>query len=79
MIYSVLEQHRDGAWWYHPGDSFDTLEEAKERADHFCDYLDERPVKVIEHELPFPQDKSRCTFDGKHFGFAGGYPFTLEH
>lgn len=20
MMYSLLEQHRNGAWWYHPGD-----------------------------------------------------------
>ena len=30
MLYSLLEQHKDGSWWYHPGFTFDTPEEAEQ-------------------------------------------------
>lgn len=26
---SILEQHVDGSWWYHPGETFDTMEAAE--------------------------------------------------
>ena len=74
MIYSVLEQHLNGSWWYHPGMSYNTREAAEERAREFPD----RPTKVIKHEQPMPQDVSRYSFDCKHFDFAGGWEFTLK-
>ena len=80
-MYSVLEQHTDGSWWYHPGNTFETQEEAaSEGWDHYgsgC-YLTPRPYKVIEHTKPFPQDLDRCSFDCVHFNFAGGYLFSLK-
>lgn len=71
MIYSVLEQHKDGAWWYHPGYSYDTEEKAKQEADAFSKRFDNRPTMVFSHEVPLPQEYSTCTCDFSTFGFAG--------
>ena len=29
-MYSLLEQHKDGSWWYHPGDTFETEAEVEQ-------------------------------------------------
>ena len=53
--FSVIEQHFDGCWWYHPRLTFDSKENAEEGfKKHFWWDL-ERPHKIIEHIEPFPQ------------------------
>ena len=78
MIYSVLEQHKDGAWWYHPGYSYDTEEKAKQEADAFSKRFDNRPTMVFSHEVQLPQKHSTCTRDFKTFGFAGGVEWIAK-
>ena len=80
-MFSILEQHSNGSWWYHPGDTFGTQEEAAIEGWNVygsgaC--LTPRDYKIIEHQKPFPQDMARCSFDCVHFDFAGGYHFSLE-
>lgn len=80
-MFSILEQHTDGSWWYHPGDTFVTRDEAETEGQKFYgsgDHLTPRPYKVIEHQKPFPQDMARCSFDCVHFSLAGGWNFSLE-
>lgn len=80
-MFSILEQHKDGSWWYHPGDTFGTWDKADAEAEKLYwsgKHLAPRPYKVIEHTKPFPQDLDRCSFDCVHFNFAGGYHFSLE-
>ena len=85
-MYSLLEEHADGSWWYHPGCTFSNRPEA---CDVFMRFIGvassfelhkgniSRSVKIITHTKPFPQDMSRCTRDFVHFDFAGGYEFNL--
>ena len=79
-MFSILEQHNDGSWWYHPGNTFETQEEAAIEGWNVygsgC-YLTPRDYKIIEHQKPFPQDMARCSFDCVRFSFAGGYLFSL--
>lgn len=70
-MFSVLEQHDDGSWWYHPGYSFPTEAEAKQRAAEFSKRHDNRITKVFEHTEPMFQEYSTCTKDFKIFGFGG--------
>lgn len=70
MLYSVLEQHVDNSWWYHPKLTFNSPEEAEEEFKK-CFYWDlGRPYKIFEHKDPLPQ-KDICTFDFKVFHFHG--------
>lgn len=71
MIYSVLEQHRDGSWWYHPGYTFDTEEKAQEQAADFSKRHEGRPTTVFAHEEKLPQGYATCTEDFETFGFGG--------
>lgn len=82
-MYSILEQHVDGSWWYHPGCTFSTQEEAALRAASFGKpytpgFYISRPFRILAHTKPFPQDMSRCTHDFVHFDFAGGWEFSIE-
>lgn len=80
-MFSVLEQHVDGSWWYHPKETNNTREEAEAMGAKLYasgKYLQPRPYKIIEHDKPFPQDMSRCSFDCVHFDYAGGYLFSLN-
>ena len=80
-MFSILEQHNDGSWWYHIGKTYDTRDEAETKGHELFggeSFLKPRPYKVIEHTKPFPQDMARCSFDCVHFHFAGGYQFSLE-
>lgn len=70
-MFSVLEQHIDGSWWYHPGYSFHTEEEAKQRAEEFSKNHDNRITKVFEHTEPMFQKYSTCTRDFEIFEFQG--------
>ena len=71
MLYSLIEQHKDGSWWYHPGDTFNTPEEVETCFKETFWWDLERPHKVFEHEEPMYQEHSTCSFDLKKFDFAG--------
>ena len=77
-MYSLLEQHNDGSWWYHPGCTTDKKEEAEELFRKMFWWDLDRPHTVIEHKLPLPQDISRCTRDFKTYDFAGGKIFVMQ-
>ena len=71
-MFSLLEQHKDGAWWYHPGDTFKTEAEVDRRfQETFGQFDPERPHRTFEHEEPMFQEFSTCTFDFKTFEFGG--------
>lgn len=83
-MFSILEQHGNGSWWYHIGETYDTRDEAEAEGQelygggHAYRFGIPRAYKVIEHTKPFPQDLDRCSMDCITFGFAGGYEFSLE-
>ena len=87
-MYSLLEQHTDGSWWYHPGCSFDCGPEGcqvflrlirmTESFEFFKGESVSRSFKILNHSKPFPQDMSRCTRDFVNFNFAGGYEFNIK-
>ena len=74
--FTALEQHTDGAWWYHPGWSFDNFDQAADRAVRFSARHENRPVTVIEHAGELPARQSCCTMyltpGPVAFDFAGG-------
>lgn len=71
-LFSLLEQHKDGSWWYHPGDTFTTPEEVEECFHQTFDkFHPNRPHKVFEHSDPLPQEFATCTKDFKIFEFLG--------
>ena len=69
MYYSALEQHKDGSFWYH-GHTFENKEDAEKFVADWISWDPGRIKKVFEHKKPLP-DQTCCTFDFKHFGFAG--------
>ena len=71
MLYSLLEQHKDGSWWYHPGSTFNTPEEAEEHFAKEFQFDPLRPHKVFKHEEPMFQEYSTSTFDFIKFDFGG--------
>lgn len=75
-MYSLLEQHKDGSWWYHPGMTYETPEECEDRfkASFWWDL--DRPHKVIKHSVPFPKETC-CTRDFKTFEAYGVKLLTL--
>lgn len=76
MFYSVLEQHIDGSWWYHPWcPSFDNKEEAEACAEK---RWPDRPHMVFEHEKPMFDRWSTCTFDFQRFSCAGEVFWTKD-
>ena len=76
-MYSVLEQHNDGSWWYHPKFTHDTEKDAEEYFKKAFWWDLDRPHKIVEHTKPFPQ-KTISSFDCVHFGFGGIEEFVLE-
>ena len=70
-MYSLLEQHKDGSWWYHPGDTFETEEEVEQRYQETFGLYDPRPHRVFKHDEPLCQDYATDTFDFKVFEFGG--------
>lgn len=70
-MYSLLEQHNDGTWWYHPGMTYDTPEEVEEgfRASFWWDI--DRPHRAFEHKKPLPQEYATYTRDFKSFENCG--------
>lgn len=71
-MYSLLEQHKDGSWWYHPGDTFETEAEVEQCfQETFGTYDPGRPHRAFEHDEPLFQEYSTCTRDFKTFEFGG--------
>lgn len=80
-MFSLLEQHKDGSWWYHPGATFETEEEVEKYfQETFGTYDPDRPHMTFEHDEPMFQEYSTCTFDFKTFHFGGmiHWPKSLE-
>ena len=70
MLYSCLEQHRDGSWWHHCR-TFNTREEAEKFIENWIPWDKDRPKTVFEHEFPLPESTC-CTKDGgETFNFGG--------
>ena len=69
---SIVEQHVDGSWWYHPGETWATMAEAQEGYKEFWGkWHPERPYRLFEHDEPMCQQMATCTFDFKVFHFGG--------
>lgn len=77
MMYSVLEQHVDGSWWYHTGMTESTEKAAEEHFNRVFWFDKNRPHKVVAHTKPFPQ-KDLSSFDCKFFGYGGITEYELE-
>ena len=70
-MFSLLEQHTDGAWWYHPGLTFNSPEEVEAAfKSHFWWDLS-RPHMVFEHKTPLYQTYPTSTRDFKTFNLFG--------
>ena len=78
MMYSLIEQHKNGSWWYHPGHTFATREEAEECFKRSFWWDLDRPHDIIEHDEPLFQEYSTYTTDGKTFGFCGDIKTVLH-
>lgn len=63
--YSLLEQHTNGAWWYH-GNTYTSREEAEERFKTWIWWDKERPKKILEHTSSLPKE-TMVTYDFKRF------------
>lgn len=71
-MYSLLEQHNDGSWWYHPGDTFDTEAEVEECFRETFGHFDpDRPHMAFNHQEPMFQEHATCTTDFNTFEFFG--------
>lgn len=71
MLYSCLERHVDGSYWYH-GDTFETREQAETFLEKFIWWDPSREKRIIEHEKPInPNNGYCCTFDFHTFEFGG--------
>lgn len=65
MLYSLLEQHTDGSWWYHR-ETYTNQEEAKEAEKWRKDHYGDRPWRIFKHTVALPQ-KTLYTFDFQVF------------
>lgn len=71
-MYSLLEQHVDGSWWYHPGYTFETEEEVEQCFQQaYGHWAPDRPHRTFKHDEPLFQEYSTCTCDFKVFEFGG--------
>ena len=61
-LFSIAEQHVDGKYWYHPGQTYTSWEEANAAYLRIYSYLP-RPYRVLKHERPFPQKASLYSWD----------------
>lgn len=71
VLYSLLEKHNDGTWWYHPGCTFDSQQAAEDAFKKMFWWDLSRPHKIFEHRKPLFQEYSTCTKDFKTFEFGG--------
>ena len=70
MLYSALEQHCDGSWWFH-GDTFTSREEAGRFLPGWIGWDENRHKKIFYHEKPLPREECYTIDDGETFEFAG--------
>ena len=65
--YSLLEQHTNGAWWYHKL-TFTSREEAEERFKTWLTgaFIKERPRMILEHTSSLPKE-TMVTYDLRRF------------
>lgn len=83
-MFSFLEQHNDGSWWYEPRlhATFETKEEVDKYFQNvWARYVDpNRPYMAFEHEEPLYQVHATCTQDFKVFEFGGliRWPKNME-
>ena len=70
-MYSLLERHIDGPWWYHPGMTFNTAKQARDAFKRRFWWDLSRVHKVFKHQKPLPQAYDSYTTDFKTFYFGG--------
>ena len=70
-MFSLLEQHKDGSWWYHPGCTFNTPEDVEECFQDEFNMHPDRPHMCFKHDEPMFQEFATCTNDFKTFHFLG--------
>lgn len=63
--YSLVEQHTNGAWWYHKK-TFTSREEAEEYMKTWIWWDENRPKRIVEHTAPLP-GKTLMSYDLKTF------------
>lgn len=65
--YSLLEQHTNGAWWYHRN-TFTSRKEAEEYFKIWLtgDFIQKRPRMILEHTDSIP-DETMVTDDLRRF------------
>ena len=56
-LFSIAEQHTDGKYWYHPGQTYNSWDEANKAFIRIYGDMP-RPYRILEHERPFPQETS---------------------
>lgn len=66
-FYSLLEQHTNGAWWYHKL-TFTSREEAEEVFKDWLvgDWITPRPRMILEHTSSLPKE-TMVTYDLRRF------------
>ena len=71
-MYSYLEKHNDGSWWYHK-ESYATKEEAENSFNKSFWWDKNREHVIIKHYKPLP-NMTLSTFNGNLFKGIGGLP-----
>ena len=61
-LFSIAEQHTDGKYWYHPGQTYNSWDEANKAFIRIYGDIP-RPYRILEHEHPFPQENSLYSND----------------
>lgn len=69
MLYSCLERHVGGSYWYH-GDTFQTREQAETFIAEWIPWDPDREKRIIEHEKLLPNETC-YTFDFHTFESFG--------
>ena len=71
MLFSCIERHDDGSFWFH-GDTFNTRKQAETFMAGWIPWDPEREKRIIEHETPITTHYGNCyTFDFHTFEFGG--------
>lgn len=65
IYYSLLEQHTNGAWWYHKT-TFTSMEEAEEYIKDWLWWDKKRPKMIFAHTSWLPKE-TMVTYDFKRF------------
>ena len=71
MLFSCIERHVDGSFWFH-GYTFNTREQAETFMAGWIPWDPEREKRIIEHETPIKTHYGNCCkFDFHTFEFGG--------